>query len=99
MTKVIIPEAPEEQETVKDCHKKIIIETEEDLEKFAKNAHTILRNYTQCVIKWRTEYGSKNKNNMEYWQGRSIEFLRNPFDFLTKGINKELEYNPEDKNI
>lgn len=92
---LIIPEAPEE--VIRDVQKKIVIATEEDLERFAKNAHAILRNYTQCVMKWRIEYGSKNKNNMDYWQGRSLDFLRNPFDFLTKELNQGLEYNPEEK--
>lgn len=95
MIKEIIPE--DQEEVIKDVKKRIIITSEEDLERFAKNAHVLLRNYVECVAKWRTEYGSKNKNNMDYWQARSLEFLRNPFDFLTKGLSKELEYNPEDK--
>lgn len=60
--------------------KKVLIQTEEELEFVAQEAFYILRKYVEYVTKWRSEYGATNRIQMDMWQNEAIKFLSNPLD-------------------
>lgn len=79
-------------ETVKDCHKKIIITSEEDLEVAATQGYYLLLNYAKSVDVWRNEYGSHKKNIMMDWREKVLRYIANPTIKISYKSGTEIEY-------
>lgn len=73
---------------------KVVIHTEQELEKVAKEAFYLLRKLRESTVRWENEHGVATKTVKKNWEQRADTFLRNPMEtnnLLSDGLEIEKE--------
>lgn len=58
--------------------KVVVIRTEQELERVAKECFYILRHLREATVRWQNEHGVATKNHKIGWENRADEFLKDP---------------------